>query len=97
MDFLNGFEKEASNQEVKILITSFKGFFSIGTSLSAAFEFIEQVKAYIDSHKDVDSYIFSSYYRLCYTFYAAKGKYKLFYNSTLQFLAYTQTEEIEEA
>ena len=57
---------------------------------------IAKVKEYIDSHKDVDSYIFSSYYRLCYTFYAAKRKFKLFYNSALQYLAYTQSQEIEE-
>ena len=36
MDFLNGFEKEASNDEIKILITAFKGFFSIGNNISVA-------------------------------------------------------------
>lgn len=55
-----------------------------------------KVKTFVESHKDVDSYLFSSYYRLCYTYYAAKGKYKLFYTSALQYLAYTQPQEIEE-
>ena len=94
MDFLDNFEKEATSEEIKILITAFKGFFMINTNLSVASELLAKVKSYIDSHKDVDSYIFSSYYRLCSTFYAAKGKYKLFYSSALQFLAYTQAQEI---
>jgi 26S proteasome regulatory subunit N9 len=54
------------------------------------------VKTYIESHKDVDTYVYSAYYKLSYTFYAAKRRYKLFYNSALQYLAYTQAQEIEE-
>lgn len=54
------------------------------------------MKAYIDSHKDVESYIYSSYYKLAFTFYASKRKYKQFYTSALQYLAYTQAQEIEE-
>lgn len=57
---------------------------------------MSKLKTYIETHKDVDSYIYSSYYRLCYSFYAAKGKYKQFYTSALQYLAYTQPQEIEE-
>ena len=53
---------------------------------------ITKVKTYIDNHKDVDSYIYSSYYKLTYTFYASKRKYKQFYNFALQYLAYTQAE-----
>ena len=96
MEFLEGFEKDTSNEEIKIVLTAFRGFFSIANNLSVAFELIEKVKVYTESHKDVDSYVFSSYYRLCYTFYAAKRKYKHFYNSALQFLAYTKAQEIEE-
>ena len=55
-----------------------------------------QVKTYIDTHKDVDTYIYSSYYKLAFTFYASKRKYKQFYTSALQYLAYTQAQEIEE-
>lgn len=55
---------------------------------------MNKLKNYIETHKDVDSYIYSSYYRLCYGFYAAKGKYKQFYTSALQFLAYTQPQEL---
>lgn len=54
------------------------------------------MKAYIESHKDVESYIYSSYYKLAFTFYASKRKYKQFYTSALQYLAYTQAQEIEE-
>lgn len=97
LEFLDGFEKDASGEDVKILVGAFKGFFNIKNDMHAAFEWIEKVKAYIESHKDVDSYLSSSFYRLCYTFYATKGKYKLFYSSALQFLAYTQSQEIEEA
>ena len=57
---------------------------------------ISKVKEYIDSHKDVDTYIYSSYYKLAFTFYASKRRYKQFYTSALQYLAYTQTQEIEE-
>lgn len=57
---------------------------------------IAKVKEYIDSHKDVDTYIYSSYYKLAFTFYAAKRRYKQFYTSALQYLAYTQAQEIEE-
>jgi len=78
------------------LITAFKGYFSIPNNLQAASESINQVKAYIESHKDIDSYIYSSYYRLAYSYAAAKRKYKQFYISALQYLAYTQPEEIEE-
>jgi hypothetical protein len=79
-----------------VLIAAFQGYFSIPTDLDTASQMIAKVKEYIDSHKDVDSYIYSSYYRLTYTFYAAKRKYKQFYNFALQYLAYTQAEEIEE-
>lgn len=77
-------------------MAAFRGFFSIKENISLASEMFHKVKDYIESHKDVDSYIYSAYYRLCYTFYASKGKYKLFYNSALQYLAYTQPQEIEE-
>ena len=72
------------------MILAFRGFFSIPSDLGTASEMMGKVKAYIEGHRDVDSYIFSAYYRLCYTYYAAKGKYKQFYTSALQFLAYTQ-------
>jgi hypothetical protein len=55
---------------------------------------ISKVKEYIDSHKDVDTYIYSSYYKLALTFYASKRRYKQFYTSALQYLAYTQAQEI---
>jgi 26S proteasome regulatory subunit N9 len=61
-----------------------------------ASELLSQVKHYIDTQKDVDSYIYSSYYKLAFTFYASKRKYKQFYTSALQYLAYTQAQEIEE-
>lgn len=89
---MEGFEKEASNEEIKIVVTAFRGFFSIANNLSKPLELMGVVKAYIDSHKDVDPYTYSSYYRLCYTYYAAKGKYRMFYNSALQFLAYTKAQ-----
>ena len=57
---------------------------------------MSQVKAYIDSHKDVDSYIYSAFYRLSYSYAAAKGKFKQFYLAALQYLAYTHPQEIEE-
>jgi 26S proteasome regulatory subunit N9 len=94
--FLDGFEKEASSDEIKMLIGAFQGFFSISGNIQKASEIMAKVKTFVESHKDVDSYLFSSYYRLCYTYYAAKGKYKLFYTSALQYLAYTQPQEIEE-
>ena len=75
-----------------MLISAFRGFFSIKEKPSVASDTIAKVKTFIDSHKDVDSYIYSAYYRLCYTYYASKDKYKLFYNSALQFLAYTQPQ-----
>jgi hypothetical protein len=59
-------------------------------------DLIGKIKIYTEKHKDVDSYLYSSYYRLSFTYYAAKLKYKLFYTSALQYLAYTQTQEIEE-
>jgi len=83
-------EKEASNDEIKILIVAFRGYYSINTNVEAASELLNRVKTYIDSHKDVDSYVYSSYYKLAFTFYASKLKYKQFYNSALQYLAYTQ-------
>lgn len=54
------------------------------------------MRTYIEGHKDVDTYIYSSYYKLAFTFYASKRKYKQFYTSALQYLAYTQAQEIEE-
>jgi hypothetical protein len=74
------------------LVAAFRGFFSIKENPSVASEMINKVKAFTETHKDVDSYIYSAYYRLCYTFYASKGKYKLFYNAALQYLAYTQPQ-----
>jgi len=79
-----------ATEETKILAAAFRGFFSIPSDLESASEMIGKVKAYTEGHKDVDSYIYSSYYRLTYTYYAAKRKYKQFYSSALQFLAYTQ-------
>lgn len=96
LEFLDSFEKEFPNDDSKVLVSAFRGFFSIKENPSVASEVINKVKAFIESHKDVDSYIYSAYYRLCYTYYGFKGKYKLFYNSALQFLAYTQPQEIEE-
>lgn len=93
MAFLQDFEqKEASTDETKTLILAFKGFYSIPEQLSSASELLTQVKTYIDTHKDVDTYIYSSYYKLAFTFYASKRKYKQFYTSALQYLAYTQAQ-----
>jgi len=64
---------------------------------SGALEHLNKVKGYIEGRRDVNSYIYSSYYRLAYTLYAAKRKYKQFYLSALQFIAYTQAQEIDEA
>lgn len=77
-------------------MVAFRGYYSIGSNMEAASELLGKVKAYTESHKDVDSYIYSSYYKLAFTFYAAKRKYKQFYSSALQYLAYTQAQEIEE-
>lgn len=79
-----------------MLSASFRGLFSIPNDMEKASEMLTKVKTYIEGHKDVDGYLFSSYYRLSYSYYAAKGKYKLFYTSALQYLAYTQPQEIEE-
>lgn len=92
---LDTFEKEITSEEGKIILTAFKGFFNISVDMHAASEMMGKVKTFTETHKDVDSYLFSSYYKLCYTYYAAKGKYKLFYTSALQYLAYTQSQEIE--
>lgn len=54
------------------------------------------MKTFVEGHKDVDNYIFSAYYLLSYTYYGCKGKYKQFYSSALQYLVYTNPEEIEE-
>lgn len=79
-----------------MILAAFKGFFNTSVDMHAASEMMGKVKTFTETHKDVDSFLFSSYYKLCYTYYAAKRKYKLFYNSALQYLAYTQPEEIEE-
>ena len=92
MQFLETFEKESSNEEIKIVVTAFRGYFTISNDLAKALELMGNVKTYIESHKDVDSYTYSSYYRLSYTYFASKGKYKLFYNSALQYLAYTKAQ-----
>jgi 26S proteasome regulatory subunit N9 len=75
---------------------AFRGFYSIPDHLESASQLLTQVKLYIDTHKDVETYIYSSYYKLAFTFYASKRKYKQFYTSALQYLAYTQSQEIEE-
>ena len=79
-----------------MLLNAFKGFFYIPNDLENASAMITKVKSYIEAQKDVETYVYSAYYRLCYTYYASKGKHKMFYISALQYLAYTQSQQIEE-
>jgi hypothetical protein len=57
-------------------------------------EWYHKIEKYLNQRKDVDPFTFSTFYRFSMNYFTAKQKQKLFYNSALQFLAYTPAEEI---
>eukprot|EP00825_Cyclidium_porcatum_P033364 TRINITY_DN35399_c0_g1_i3.p1 TRINITY_DN35399_c0_g1~~TRINITY_DN35399_c0_g1_i3.p1 ORF type:complete len:365 (+),score=67.84 TRINITY_DN35399_c0_g1_i3:96-1190(+) len=59
-------------------------------------QIINQVKTQISKLDFVDSLLHSSLYKLCYQFHKYKENYDEFYMNGLQFLAYTNNEDIPE-
>jgi len=52
-------------------------------------EIINKIDKTLAARKDVDPLVYSSYYEFCMSLYKSKSKYKSFYTSALQYLAYT--------
>ena len=88
-------EEEMSGEESKVLLGTFRGLFLLPEDTVGASEQLGKVKVFLEGKRDIDSYIHSCYYRLVYSLYAAKKRFKQFYLTALQFLAYTQPHEIE--
>jgi 26S proteasome regulatory subunit N9 len=50
----------------------------------------------IEGNKDVEQYLYSSYYKLAMLYYKKKQKWRLFFTNALQHLAYTNEEEMND-
>ena len=57
-------------------------------------EWYHKIENFLSQRKDVDPFTFSVFYRFGMNYFLAKKKQKLFYNHALQYLAYTNAEEI---
>ena len=55
---------------------------------------MNKITKFLEQRKDVDSFVYSTFYRFGMSFYFAKNKHKAFYTAALQFIAYTPAEEI---
>lgn len=60
-------------------------------------DLIHKIEKTLSARKDVDPLVYSSFYEFCMAFYNKKLKYKNFYSSALQYLAYTPVEEMSES
>jgi hypothetical protein len=50
---------------------------------------METLKKQIEGNKDVEQYLYSTYYKLAYLYYKKNKKWRLFFTNALQHLAYT--------
>jgi len=60
-------------------------------------DLIHKIEKTLSARKDVDPLVYSAFYELCMAFYKTKSKYRNFYTSALQYLAYTPIEEMSES
>ena len=96
LEHVGKLEAEVSGEDNKVLLWAFRGYFLLPEDTIGASEQLSKVKTFLEGKRDIDPYVHSCYYRLGYSLYAAKKRYKQFYLTALQFLAYTQPQEIEE-
>jgi hypothetical protein len=59
-------------------------------------DLIHKIQKTLSARKDVDPLVYSAFYEFSMAFYNQKLKYKHFYSSALQYLAYTPVEEMSE-
>jgi len=57
---------------------------------------LETLRKQIEGNKDVEQYLYSSYYKLAMLYYKKKQKWRLFFTNALQHLAYTNEEEMND-
>ena len=57
---------------------------------------MEALRKQIEGNKDVEQYLYSSYYKLAMLYYKKKQKWRLFFTNALQHLAYTNEEEMND-
>ena len=75
---------------------SLRANYFVDSDIPQCQEWLHKIENFLAHRRDVDPFVFSTFYRFCMNFYTAKRKQKLFYSNALQYLAYTSGSEIEE-
>lgn len=73
-----------------------EGLALVDLDITKCLPIIEELKKQIEGKKDIEQYLYSTYYKLDFSYYRKKGKYRQFYTNALQYLAYTNDEELNE-
>lgn len=92
INFLENFEnKEAFTDESKVIAKALRAslYAKSKNNLDICSRFYHEIDQYLKEHKEVDTFVYSSFYRFSMMYFEEKKKQKLYYDYALQFLAYT--------
>lgn len=91
LDFLKNIEKDIKEKEAKILIRIYQGnaYMRVGDKQNLL-DIIEETTKSVEGLHDLDTVIYSEFYRLQALYHLKKEDLEEYYQNGLQFLSYTK-------
>lgn len=93
LTILENLEKSGKvSDQSKSIVQAMKGIVYTEEDISKCLPIMNDLKKQIEGNKDVEQYLYSTYYKLAYLYYKKKQKWRNFFTNALQHLAYTNEE-----
>lgn len=83
-------------EQSKLIVQAMMGIVYTDMDIGKCLPILEALRKQIEGNKDVEQYLYSTYYKLAMLYYKKKQKWRLFFTNALQHIAYTNEEEMND-